>query len=86
MNLDCLEKRQLPQSTDTNTGNKNHNHVNMSMETNKDPITTTKKWTKSLDTFVRSLKSSLWSSHYGSEETNLASIHEDTGLIPGLAQ
>ena len=27
-----------------------------------------------------------WSSHRGSVETNLASIHEDTGSIPGLAQ
>ena len=27
-----------------------------------------------------------WSSHRGSEETNLTSIHEDTGSIPGLAQ
>ena len=26
------------------------------------------------------------SSHYGSVETSLTSIHEDTGLIPGLAQ
>ena len=26
------------------------------------------------------------SSHHGSAETNLTSIHEDTGLIPGLAQ
>ena len=26
------------------------------------------------------------SSHGGSGETNLTSIHEDTGLIPGLAQ
>ena len=27
-----------------------------------------------------------WSSFLGSAETNLASIHEDAGLIPGLAQ
>ena len=27
-----------------------------------------------------------WSSHCGSVETNLTSIREDTGLIPGLAQ
>jgi len=27
-----------------------------------------------------------WSSHHGSAETNLTSIHEDTGSIPGLAQ
>ena len=26
------------------------------------------------------------SSHHGSEEANLTCIHEDTGLIPGLAQ
>ena len=26
------------------------------------------------------------SSHHGSEETNLTSIHEDTGSIPGLSQ
>jgi len=26
------------------------------------------------------------SSHHGSVETNLSSIHEDTGSIPGLAQ
>ena len=28
----------------------------------------------------------LWSSHCGSVETNLTSIHEGTGLIPGLTQ
>ena len=27
-----------------------------------------------------------WSSHCGAAETNLTSIHEDAGLIPGLAQ
>ena len=27
-----------------------------------------------------------WSSRHGSVETNLTRIHEDTGLIPGLAQ
>ena len=27
-----------------------------------------------------------WSSCHGSAETNLTSIHEDTGSIPGLAQ
>ena len=27
-----------------------------------------------------------WSSHHGSAVTNLSSIHEDTGSIPGLAQ
>ena len=31
-------------------------------------------------------KSLLWSSHHGSGETNLTSIHEDTGSIPSLAQ
>ena len=29
---------------------------------------------------------SWWSSHCGSAETNVTSIHEDTGLISGLAQ
>ena len=28
----------------------------------------------------------LGSSHHGSAETNLTSIHEDEGLIPGLSQ
>ena len=28
----------------------------------------------------------LWSSHHGSAETNLTSIHENEGLIPGPAQ
>ena len=27
-----------------------------------------------------------WSSRYGSMETNLTSIHEDTGSVPGLIQ
>ena len=27
-----------------------------------------------------------WRSRHGSAETNLTSIHEDAGLIPGLAQ
>ena len=31
-------------------------------------------------------KNGFWSSHYGSEVTNLTSIHEDLGLIPGLTQ
>ena len=35
--------------------------------------------------YVRELPKSQ-SSHRGSEETNLTSIHEDAGSIPGLAQ
>ena len=35
---------------------------------------------------MKSNGSEICSSHHGSMETNLASIHEDTGLIPGLAQ
>ena len=31
-------------------------------------------------------KQIFWSSHYGSLETNLTSIHEDIDLIPGLTQ
>ena len=31
-------------------------------------------------------KSSSWTFHHGSEETNLSSIHEDTGSTPGLTQ
>ena len=31
-------------------------------------------------------ESKLWSSHRGSAETNLASIHEDAGSIPGLTK
>ena len=31
-------------------------------------------------------KFQFWSSHHGSVEMNLTSIHEDTGSIPGLAQ
>ena len=31
-------------------------------------------------------KSNLWNSHHGAAETNPTSIHEDEGLIPGLAQ
>ena len=34
----------------------------------------------------QSLKCEVQSSHHGSVETYLTSIHEDTGLIPGLAQ
>ena len=32
------------------------------------------------------LKALLWSSRHSSVETNLTSIHEDAGLIHGLAQ
>ena len=34
------------------------------------------------------IEENIWnrSSHCGSAETNLTSIHEDTGLTPGLAQ
>ena len=32
------------------------------------------------------LKLEMRSSHHGSPETNLTSIQEDAGLIPGLAQ
>ena len=31
-------------------------------------------------------KCGFWSPHCGSAETNLTSIHEDGGLIPGLTQ
>ena len=31
-------------------------------------------------------KTNVWSFHRGSVETNLTSIHEGTGSIPGLAQ
>ena len=34
---------------------------------------------------INSIKN-IWSSHHGSAETNLTSIHEDTGSIPGLAK
>ena len=33
-----------------------------------------------------SLKTQFWSSCYGSVETNLTGIHEDTDSIPDLAQ
>ena len=39
--------------------------------------------TRCLDCFRND---SSWSSHLGSTETNLTSIHEDAGLIPALAQ
>ena len=32
------------------------------------------------------IKNICWSSHCGSMETNPTSIHEDVGVIPGLAQ
>ena len=35
---------------------------------------------------IQTLKHRFGSSHHGSAETNPTSIHEDTGLIPGLAQ
>ena len=35
---------------------------------------------------ITKYKEKIWSSHYGSEETNLTSIHEDVGSIPDLAQ
>ena len=36
--------------------------------------------------FQFQLKFDFWSSHHGSAETNLTSIHEDAGSVPGLAQ
>ena len=33
-----------------------------------------------------SLSESFWSSHCGAVETNLTSVHEDVGVIPGLTQ
>ena len=36
--------------------------------------------------FSNPLEAALGRSHCGSAVTNPASIHEDTGLIPGLAQ
>ena len=33
-----------------------------------------------------SMKTQYRSSHHGSVEKNMTSIHEDTGLIPGFAQ
>ena len=38
------------------------------------------------DMFVIFKNLSCWSSHCGSVETNLTSIHEGAALIPGLAQ
>ena len=35
---------------------------------------------------VKALKEVSWNSRCGTAETNLTSIHEDTGSIPGLAQ
>ena len=32
------------------------------------------------------IKDHFWSSHRGSAEMNLTSVHEDAGSIPGLAQ
>ena len=39
-----------------------------------------------MDTNNFYLKKKSWSSHHGSVETNLTSIHEDVGSIPGLSQ
>ena len=36
--------------------------------------------------FVELKKKKIWSSHRGSEEMNLTSIHEDVSLIPDLTQ
>ena len=36
--------------------------------------------------YEATLKGRSRSSHHGSVETNLASIHEDTGSIPGLTK
>ena len=36
--------------------------------------------------FKQILSFKSWSSHCGAVETNLTGIHEDAGLIPGLAQ
>ena len=38
------------------------------------------------DIFCKPKDFNKWSSHCGSAETNLTSIHEDTGSIPGLYQ
>ena len=44
-----------------------------------------KKWQKKKKK-KKTKETHYWSSHCGSVETNLTSIREDTGLIPGLAQ
>ena len=38
------------------------------------------------ETVLRFKETQTWSSHHGSVEKNLTSIHEDIGSIPGLAQ
>ena len=35
---------------------------------------------------ISSKETKIWSSHCGSVEMDLTSIHEDAGLVPGLAQ
>ena len=40
----------------------------------------------SVKVIINFINKKLVSSHCGAVETNLASIHEDVGLIPGLAQ
>ena len=39
-----------------------------------------------LETFSKTLMTYCRSSHHGSAEMNLSSIHEEAGLIPGLTQ
>ena len=39
-----------------------------------------------MDSLSKSTSKDFGNSLHGSEETNLTSIHEDKGLIPGLAQ
>ena len=43
-------------------------------------------WDLSLNSLNSVFKEQMWSSHHGSAETNLTSIHEDAGLIHGLAK
>ena len=43
-------------------------------------------WEPPYATDVALKRQKLGSSHHGSAETNLTSIHEDTGLISGLTQ